>query len=476
MDVNAIRDSLTTFSNLEERLASAVDYLSKENILVTTKKLYNQFLIGNIDNLLPLVPTSDTVLTDPLIGLGEFEFVHILRQKKITLRLYNSGEYANEYIYGFKIFTQEQILVDDKFTHTIWLSCNNICARYMKNETGFEFEGVNQYIGKQQHYARQSNGNKKKTSSVKNVQHIIIDRIHKCGLVEIAELVRLLSNNVTIYMFGDLEEYGPIYKKGTHHLLYELQGFDILKLPLSYTHTNITRIRGDILNSKLNSKYVGNLFKAKDLTELIKKIETPENKKKRYSITTQADEENNNRSYQLLCSNEYDGNIVNSVLLKKSGIEFIRGEFMLWDKVYVQEDGMIGRLEKVWKVDGYGNKKSLVNNLKEKINLFLGYYQFSLYQDTRIYSTSKCTVEHADIIPLSKFSGAPSDYIIFVVGKTTSFNDINIATKYARKDFKLMLLQDVKVGEVLSKRLDIFKYRFNNDLANKAYFVQQGFK
>jgi len=482
MTIDSIKDSLSNFTNLESRIESAVDYLTKQKILVSTKTLYSLFLSPTCQNQLALMPTSDRVLTEPIIGVLEFDFLHLLNYKKIRLQLYSSGEYTSEYIYGFKNFAQTEGLSDAKFTHTIWLSSNSICARYMRNETGFQFEAIGQYVTKQKYYIQQQSLKKKGSTGninakIKSIRYVVIDRIHKCGLLEVKELVRLLASNVTIYMFGDLEEYGPNHKKDTHHLLYELQGFNVQTLPNSYTITNITRIRDDIQHNRLNSKYVENLHKPKDLTELIKNIENLGNdkkKKKKSSVTSKADEENNNRSYQLLCSNQDDANIINIILSKRTGGDYKRGEYALWDKVHIQEDGMIGRLENVWRVDAQGNRKSIITNLKEKINLFRGYYQFTLYQDTRVYSTNKCTLDHADIIPLSKFAGAPSDYIIFVVGKKTSFNDINIATKYARKDFKLMLLQDTNIGQILSKRIDIFWYRFNNDLGNKVSFFKAG--
>lgn len=442
------------------------DFLSRECREIMTEKLAR---MGN-DNTFFLLNDSRYVVMDTNVCILEIELAALIREKSLDIRIYDCRDYADQYLSGIKSIINEKMMREDTVANTVWLSTNKVCARFMKKETGFEFRTISGYIRN-----IKKNKNKDKNKTLKETRAIVIDRVHKCSLLELVEIFRICPNKCIVYIFGDTTDYGPNSKRGTHHLMYELCTVFEHELMRSTGTSEMAALRSSLDFGDTNALDVNKLAKNKDLYEVIYKIEEKiygkKKKRKHSTVLRTALNELNNNSYHIFCTSEADKDTATTLLLeKKNNRLYKKGEFMLWDKVTIMNDGNIGRIEKMWKSDMHGNKNYQVVENKEKINIYRSPYIFRFFGDTDDYNTSKLFVVHSEVDVLSKFSGASTDYVILIAGKNTSYTDIQIAAKYARKEVKILLLPEASPEKLYSYKKDIFNNQYRSDLKYKLSF------
>lgn len=441
------------------------DFLGKECIAQMQAKLER---LGG-ERTFFLLNDSKYVVMDINICIQELEMAALITEKEPELRLFVCNDYAEEYLSVLRSIINGRMMSEETLARTVWLSPNKVCAKFMSKYTGFEFKVISSYV-------REIKKTKKK-KMVGTTRAIVFDRFQKYSILEIVEILRICPPKCILYIFGDTNDYGPNSKNGTHHLMSEFCGLFKYEPMMSDGVSDMSKLRYELHNGNIGGLDVKKLEKNKDLHEVICEIEEKiygKKKKKRHStVHRTAVNEMNNESYHIFCTNESDKDTVQTLFLEKKNRLYIKGEFMLWDKVTIANDGNMGRLEKIWKSDIHGNKSYQIVDTKKKVNIFRSPHIFRLFGDTEDYNTSKVSVVHSDVDVLSKFSGAPANYVIIVAGKNTSYTDVEIASKYARKELKLLLLPEASIHKLYSYKKDIFNNQYKSDLKYKLSFFMK---
>jgi len=528
----------TNFNAPKEVVDKSIQFLQTNKILFTQAAICQLFPNTDMDS-------SHNTIVDPTTTALELEFVCLLKDKLKAVSVYNCLDYGEEFVECFNGLVTDEFIKKNKLHHLVFLTANKNSAKYMTDETGFEFQTIYRHVKNEKNAAKaaiqrnllfekqsssplsknsnsrnnsplsknansnsnsprnnsplsknansnnnsprnssplsknansNSNSPRKLQSTTKNIY--LIDRLHKCSLLELVELLRIIPRNSELYVFGDINEYGPNSKKGTHHIFYEMcYIFETKLLPYCSTskRSHLSALRNELSNGKFTNLEIEQLKNEKELESELNEIEKQididmdpgnANMRKHWNNKKISENELQNRGYIIFCSNEIDKQTVSNILLAKKSRTYKKTEFKIGDKVHILEDDMIGRLHSVWKTDIHGNKIAEMDS-KKYFNILKGYYSFSLYKDTDTYNTSQVTVDHAEVCVISKYAGAASDYVIFVASPETVFSDIVIATKYARKKFKLFLLPEANIMQIYQKKRNFFEKQYKSDLRNK---------
>lgn len=472
-NVNEMRDQ-----EMIDRVDRAIEFLSEKKILCTKGDL-NDFFSRKCmvqmkeklarmrdDNTFFLLNDSKYVVMDINICIQEIEMAMLLVEKRPDMRIFVCRDYSDEYLSGLRTMINGRMMKEDTVTKTVWLSPNKVCAGFMKRATGLDFKVISSYV---------RDIKKTRTKKMESVKAIAFDRFNKYSILEVIEILRICPDHCIIYIFGDIEDYGPNSKKGTHHLMSEFCGIFSHDFMPSDDRSDIAMLREKLRGGNIGDLDVKKLEKNKDLHQVIYEIEEKiygkKKKRKHSTVHRTALNEMNNDSYHIFCTSEADKDAVLTLFMeKKNGRLYVKGDFMLWDKATVVNDGNIGRIEEIWKSDIHGNKNYKVSDAKRSVNIYRSPHIFKFFGDTENYNTSRVSIVHSEVDVLSKFSGASTSYVILVAGQNTSYTDIEIAAKYARKELKLLLLPEVSIDKLYSYRKNILERQYKSDLTYKLSF------
>jgi hypothetical protein len=460
-----------------EDCIKAIDFLRSKKILISRSDL--AFFFEH-----PIEEADNYKLMDPITSILEIEFAVLIRQKVKDIALFNIRDYSEDYINVFKSVIKENVLEKKgALSKTVWLSANKNCVRYMKNETGLNFQTTAEYIKSQRKIEASKKEKKRKREDDEEVGQsiFVFDKLHKYGLLELVELLRSIKDQASFCIFGDMNEYGPNSKRGTHHMFYEFSQVFETQNTEPDVESTLSNLRRDLANGRIKNVDVEELSNTKNMDAMLdnieikidsENVETKNKKRKHWSPMKRAEVELNNGSYSLFCSNENDKQTITSILFSKKKRQYKRNEFKMWDKVQIMEDDIIGRIQNIWRTDSHGNNMMQITDNKQFFNTLKGSHSFSLFgSPTVTYNTSKISVEHAEVSIISKYAGPASDYIIFIAGPDTPFNDLVVASKYARKEFKVLLLPGAQLHDIYNKRRNMFNRQYRSDLHNKFTMI-----
>lgn len=386
-----------------------------------------------------------TELIKPMTERAELRLARLLQDKIREVTVVDCPCYNAIYTNRLStwindISTKENIGMDGM----LLLSANVVTAAYLTNSIGFTFTSLDDYDKISKHI---QNG---------EISYIIIDRFHKVTLLQLVRLLEKIQvkskdkNGVTeirksvhLHVFGDKEDFRSHFRRGLGDLM---ATFTMIPNPKVSVANWPWELDDKMYSLYANLKSENGINSAKVMFVPIDK--TFVDQLKNVDVTTGKKKKKN--EYHIFCSNKDNKKyIMDQIYKKRMNMPPTYDEriFYLGQKIQILEWDVIGKLEQIWSIDNRGNRYQVTGS-RNPVNISFGSHIFIVGGIE--YDTRTNHIEHADVVVISKFSGAPAETGMFIVGPTTSQKDLFCASKYCLEDMKVYTMEDANINNIKS--------------------------
>ncbi len=384
--------------------------------------------------------------------LEEIDFVRALRTHVRDVCLIHCTYYHDAFVREFLAWIEQQQLLQHQ-SRALLLSANACTASYLKEKTGlsvFSMDDAERILEKVKHTMK---------ARGEHIEHIVIDRAHKISISHLLAILRLLEapGNVNIYLFGDLSEAPVHAHRGGGCLMRDLAqcGYVVTRWTEWNVNDPMMRIYKDLEQRTLARLQVFHFAKRKDLEDKLDALKRQIKRKRKNTKSSPTQEAERKCLFPIFCSTEADREQLLRITFAKQQLLYEKKSFYLGEQVHILERDVIGSLESAsyMGMDASGSPCVRVPlHGKEPLDTRKGEYFFTV--GGQEYSTQEYTVQHADVMVVSKFCGIPRPHGLFVVGKSTKRNDLLSVVKYCTQSLHIFVLPGVQF-QVVDNHADV---------------------
>ena len=376
----------------------------------------------------------------------EITLVRTLATHVQNVHLIHCPYYHDAFVRNFCAWIEQHQLLQHQST-TLLLSANAGTAKYLKEKTGlsiFSVEEAASLLEEAKRPMRQCG---------EHIRHVVIDRAHKIGAQHLLAILRPLQakGNISLHLVGDLTEAPVHAHRGGGALMHDLAqcGYPITRWTSWPPDDPMLPIYHDLERRTLARVQVFHFEKRKDLEDKLDVLKR-QIKQKRKNTPVHAERKN---LFPIFCSSEADREELLHITFAKQQLPYAKKLLYIGEEVHLLELDVMGTLERAvhMRMDAAGvpGVRTPVHG-KGPVDLRCGEYLLTV--GGREYSTQDYTVQHADVMVMSKFCGVPRAHALFVVGTSTRRSELVSAVKYCTHSLHIFVLPGVQFQGVDHRR------------------------